>query len=793
MVALRGAIRALRFALLVLTLGISASTVVFSVVDTVVIRRLPFQSPDRLITIAETTPNGPANAIAPEEFRVWRSLDVFSGLAAVGRTKSLRGSGDAESLDALEVSAELFSVLRARPVLGHVFTRENEVKGHDNVAVIGYGLWQRRFAGDPAIVGRRLTFSQGSVEVLGVMPPTFTYPIGASRPTELWVPYVPEPTSMGRSWSLRSVGRLRDGVPLVEANARLAQSTAEFADEHPLYYQGRRVTAVSLDEALFGHVRLWMLTLLAAVGLLLLVVCLNVAHLMLARSASRAREMAVRAALGATRGQLVRSLLIESLLLSTVATVAGVLLAVWGVAVAKANLPAGIPRAASITIDLRVLLVAIAAAVLTGLLFGLLPALRASRVDLLAALSDGGRSHTQNTVRQRWSAALVVAEVAFAVTILVGTMLLVSSFIRLVTRDLGLDYRHVVAFSGVGPPVGDETPRDRISRGQIWLTDLLERVRAVPGVESAALVSGSVPLSGGTTQTIITVAGYPEPAGGVHNLIEIRLVTPDYFRTMRMSLRHGRFLTMGDGRGAPPVLLLNEVAANRYFASPNALGGRVTIGTTGERAVVGVVEGVRLGGPESDVRPEAYIPFAQTSATGGALVVRTADRAATSATLVRALLISAMPGNQVPEGHRLDADFQRLTADPRFAMTLRSVFGVLAIVIAAIGIYGVMAYVVAQRTQEIGVRMALGATASRVVRLVLSGAAAYMITGLVLGMIGAWMLTGFLRALLFQVSPHDPFVYGVVALTLLAAGLLAAFIPARRAASVDPLVVLRMD
>jgi putative ABC transport system permease protein len=807
---LRNALRALRatpaftaVALIVLTLGIGASTAIFSVVDAVVLRALPFDEGDRLVAIGEVRIDAGGHAVgrpsseAPQNFLAWRAQqDVFDGLAAAASTRLTLRTGDgAESLRVARVTSDLFHVLRVPPATGVPFATDNEVEGRHRVAVLSDSFWRRHFGADPHVVGKTLTLDEGVYDVVGVMPPGFRYPIDSSQPSDLYVPYVMTANDKvrgnSRSYYLQVVGRLKNGVTLDQARARIDQIDLAESKAFPAWFKGRWPAVMQLRELLVGQVRSWMLMLLGAVALVLLIACVNVANLMLVRATAREREMAVRAALGASRWQLIRGSLVESLVLSTIGTGLGLLLAWWGVGVLKASLPQSVPRLASIAVDLRVLLAAAGAAFVTGIVFGLAPAFQASRTDVTGALKEGGRGAAGST-RQRLRSALVVAEVTLAVLLLVGAGLFVSSFARLMHVDIGIDYDRVLTMPAyVKMDFNDKASRDAgMARVAQLIPQILERVRQIPGVEVASALYNGLPLSGSWSRTSVKVPGNPKEFGG-DDSVDIRSASPDYPKAVHLPLRAGRFLTDADTATSAKVVVLNDVAAKKYFPDRDALGA--TIAINGDRTVVGIVGSIRLGGPETEVRPESYMAFSQNFATGGDLVVRTTGDPAAMVPAVKAAVHSLAPDITIPETETLRGYFDRLTAQRRFNMLLLSLFGGLGVVIAAVGIYGVMAYVVAQRTQEIGVRMALGAVPTQILRMVLGRASLYVVIGLVVGLGGAWALARFVQTFLFQVQPHDVTVYALVAVTLLVTGLVAAFVPARRAAKVDPLVALRME
>ena len=540
-----------------------------------------------------------------------------------------------------------------------------------------------------------------------------------------------------------------------------------------------------------------MLLLLGAVALVLLIACANVANLMLARATVRGREMGIRAALGASRWRLIRGLLVEGLLLSIIGAAIGVLLAYAGVQTIRAWLPTGVPRVASIGIDFRVLSAAIAAATISGLLFGIIPGLQSSRPDLSTALKDAGRSSTAGAGTQRLRGALVVAEVALAVMLLVGAGLFIGSFIRLIRIDTGVDYRNVLVLS-VSPPTSpgkvDFDALRKVSR--TYVPQMLEAVRHVPGVEMAAAVSGGLPLTGSWSRTSVTIPGRGELKGD-DDSIDRRTVSQEYLRTIRIPLRKGRYLEATDNENAPQVVVINEAAAAKYWPGEDALGKRITINKK-ERTIVGIVGDIRHLGPERPPRQEAYIPFLQDSSIGATLVMRTTGDPMKVLPAAKAAIWSVNREQRLTSDTvTLEAYMDRLIAQRRFNMALLALFGALGLLIAAVGIYGVMAYLVAQRTSEIGVRMALGATRRNVVGMVLKRASLLMALGLILGGLAAWYLTVTprlgLKTYLFQTEPTDMWIFAGALTTLALAGLVASAIPARRAASVDPLIALRHE
>ena len=627
------------------------------------------------------------------------------------------------------------------------------------------------------------------------MPADFAYPVGSDRPAEVLVPMMLSASDRikadSRNFNYTVIGRLKDGVTFPQATDQMWRLSEQLDRQDPKWAPGRRARVVPLQEFLVGTVRGWMLMLLGAVVLVLLIACANVANLMLARATVRGREMGIRAALGASPWRLVRGLLVEGLVLSLSGAAVGILLAASGVQILHAWLPANLPRVAAIGIDLRILAIATGAAVLTGLFFGIVPALHSSRPDLVGALKEGGRSATAGGSAQRLRHLLVVAEVALAVILLVGAGLFTGSFVRLMEVDPGFDYHDVIALNiGLRLLPGETFGDAFAARNAQYASRVLEAVARVPGAAAVAEVSGGLPLTGSWSRTRVTLPGGSELRGEGDD-IDQRTVTPGYLALLRVPLLKGRYPADTDRQGAPPVVVVNLAAAHKYWPGQEALGQHIKIDST-DRVVVGVVGDIHHLGPEIAPRQECYIPIGQEKIYGVAVVVRTAGDPARVLPAVKAAIWSVNPEQRITaDAVTLERYMDRLIAQRRFNMAVLALFGVLGLVIAAVGIYGVMAYVVAQRTAEIGVRMALGATRGNVVAMVMRRAALLVGLGLAIGGAGAWYLSAGLTSFLFEIKPNDIGIF-VAALSVLGvAALLATAFPARRAASVDPLIALR--
>jgi predicted permease len=785
-------------ALILLTLSIGASTAIFSIVDGVMFRPLPFEESVRLVAVFERRLKDDAmtawNPVAPQNFLDWRAQqDVFTGLAALaygGIPLRREGRNEPESLRSRQVTAEFFSILRTHPVAGRFFTAENEVQGRHAVAVISHGLWQRRFGGAPGAIGARLPGQLGEFEVVGVLPPSFDFPVEAETgPIDVWVPFVVPDDQRVRGtdygYYLQVIGRLRDGVSIQQAQARMDQITAGLAATTPSWFEDRVAAVEPLRGYLARGVRSWMYMLLAAVGGVLLVACVNLASLMIVRAEARRQELAVRTALGASRWTLARALLVESLLLSVAGALAGLFLAWIGVEILRAAIPAEVPRVASIAVDLRVLIAVGLTALLTGVAFGTVPALLFTRPSVRGALNQRARWSSAGVGHQRLGSTLVIAEVAVASVLLVGAGLFLASFMRVTSVDLGVQHRDVLTVR-IRPFVGAHNARDAQTNNPGRLLSILEQVQAIPGVERAALVGGGLPFRG----DLIT-ADFLNPNGGPRGQdIDINDVSPDYFSAIGVPLLSGRFFTTADRRGGEPVVIINRAAADRHFGDADPTGR--TVEFLGTRRVVGVVGNIRHDGPESDWRRQGYVPIGQGRAVGATLVLGTLNTAAVLPA-VKDAIWSEFPDVPLSQIQTLDQYLRGLVAQRRFIMLLMGLFGVIGLLIAGVGMYGVMAHVVAQRVREIGIRMALGAVPVVILRSVLRRSATCLICGLAVGLTGAWIVSQVVEGFLFQVNPRDPMVFAGACAVLTASGLLAAIVPARRAASVDPVIAIRAE
>ena len=796
-------------ALIVLALGIGASTAIFSVVDAVVLRGLPFDEHDRLVAVGERRPPGtnpdptrdPASvsSAAPQNYLDWAAQQqVFESMAAIaGGSFTLREPGaEPEDLRAQRVTAGFFNVLRVNPALGRPFTTENETDGNHRMAVLSDGLWRRRFGGDPQIIGRTIPLEGGAYEVIGVMPAEFEYPVGAARSTDLWVPYVVPADERTRNPNYRSIylstiARLKPGVSVEQAQAQMDQIAAALRTAHPDWNKDNYAGVRLLRDHLVGaNTKSWMLMLLGAVGIVLLIACANVANLLLARATTREREVGIRAALGAGRWRLIRQLMVESVLLSVIGTVLAVVLAWWAINILRTSMPEGVPRVSSIGIDMRVLGAAAVLSIVTGILFGIFPSLQLSRPDLSTALKEGTRGAGTGRARKHTRNFLVIAEVAFAVVLLVGAALFIGSFMSLMRINPGFDPENVLTV-GVTPRVATGfsrggAPPDNGTAFQ----DIVDRIAQVPGVIHASAISGGMPLGGSMSITTMLLPG--QKRGDDDDGISIRRVTAKYHEALRIPLRSGRYFSDTDRKGTPKVVIINESAEKKYFKGESAIGRTVLFGSD-ELTVVGVVGDVYQTSLETEPRTEAYTPMTQSRAAFAELVIRTSGDPYDVLPVVKSTVLQVLPEVPIRNVRSMEEIISRRIAQRKLNMLLLGLFGVLGLVISAVGIYGVMAYTVSQRTREIGVRMALGATKSTVIGMVMRQATVLLVIGLIAGAAGAWRLSAVAERFLFRLDTHDPRAFAAAIATLSLAALIASVIPARRAASVDPMEALRAE
>ncbi|HEY9517350.1 MAG TPA: ABC transporter permease [Gemmatimonadaceae bacterium] len=777
-------------AVLTLALGIGANSAIFSVVNGVLLRPLAYANPDRLVMVWGHHEGIGREAASLPDFLDWREQStVFESLSAVANTRfDITGDGEPERIEAALTTANFFRVLGVTPALGRAFNAEEETSGRDRVVVLSHGFWERRFGARADVVGRTITLSGLPFTVVGIAPAGFKF----GNPSDLWAPLRTDTTRGRRADFLTVVGRLKPGATFDQAQAQMTTIGRALEAQYPESNTGWSPELVSLKEQMVGGMRPALLVFMGAVGLVLLIACANVANLTMMRAAAREREMAIRAALGAGRQRIVRQMMTESLLISLLGGALGLLLAAWGMSALGAAQIGQIPRLDESGVDGWVLAFTLVLSIVTGILFGLVPALRLVSGKPQASLREGARGASGGIGVHQLRGALVLAEVALALVLLVGAGLLIRSFDRLSQVNPGFDSHAVLSAQIVLPRA-----RYAESTSQLAFFDqLLQNARSMPGVESASLTSDA-PLSGGGNYLSFEVAGRPQPSSSAIQDATVLVTGPEYFRALRIPLRSGRAFSAHDDARATRVAVINSAMARRYWAGTDPIGARITLGDPADsaswRTVVGVVGDVRQNALNDDPYPQLFLPLAQTPQRSMLLLVRTTGDPATLATPIRRAVTALDSDLPVSDVRTLDERLQQSIAQPRVSMMLLGLFALMALVLAAVGIYGVLSYTVAQRTRELGIRMALGAESNSVMRLVIRQAMAPALIGVLLGLAGAWGATRLMATLLFGVSATDPATFIMVSLFLLAVALVASWLPARRATRVDPLVALRAE
>ena len=784
-------------AIITLALGIGANTAIFSVVNAILLRPLPYKDPDRLAVLwAKNEQKGlTERPVSYPNYVDWRDQNqVFEELAAIRpEPLSLTDGGEPERVSGVRVTTNLLSLLGVEPARGRDFLPEEAKPDKALVAVISYGLWQRRYGGDPNLIGRTVTLDTKPYTIIGILPAWLKYP-GVDAPAagaEIWIPLLPLSSEQNRSFAnMRILGRMKAGVSLTEARAKMDVVAKQLEQQYPTDNTNLGIEIIPLQEQLIGRVKLALLILLGAVGLVLTVACVNVANLLLARAAARRTETAIRSALGASRWRLIRQSLTECMILSLAGGVAGLALAYAGVRWLTRLNAGNLPRVEGIGINSEVLVFTLLASLLTGLIFGILPALQSSRLNLIESLKEGRKGTAGGVQNRRWLNGLVVAETALALILLTGAGLLTRSFRQVSQTDPGFNPHNVLTLSVPLPLTGYEDQR----RQALFYERALERLGALRGVDSAAAVF-RLPITGFAT-AIFTAQGKPVPPGTEPNA-DYRAVSFNYFRAAGIPLLSGREFTEQDKVDSADAVIVNEELARRFFPGEEAVGKRIQLALerTRFREIVGVVGNAKLSGLDAKVDPAVYVPLSQNTwphaLRTSYLVLRTSVAPNMLAQAIRDEIHSIDPALPITQVRTMEEIIGESLASRRFSMSLLLVFAAVAGVLAAVGIYGVTSYGVTQRTHELGVRVALGAQRSDILKMVIGSGMKLALAGVLIGVAGAAAATRLMAGLLYEVSATDPITFGSVAAALTAVAVIACYVPARRATKVDPMVALR--
>ena len=780
-------------AVVALALGIGANTAIFTVVNAVLLRPLPYNEPDSLVWVWDTQPQLATAPTSLPDFLDWKDQNQsFEYMAAYQSGNMFLDDGNGAQDTAVGlVTPDVFSLFRVKPVLGRTFTEEETQPGRYRVAVLSQAMWQKRFGSDPNILGQIIQLSGAPYTIIGVIPAGFSFPNEA----QLWRPLPIDPKRLDRGpHYLRVVARLKPGITLMQAQSEMSTIASRLAQQYPEKIAGHGVKLDLLSDVVVGDIGPALFVLLGAVGFVLLIACANVANLLLARAGARQREIAIRTALGATRARIIRQLLTESVLLAVAGGVAGLLIAVWAVDSLVSLSPDTIPRVREIGIDAKVASFTVLLSMLTGVIFGLAPALQVSKPDLTDALKESGRT-TAGARRNRLRSLLVIWEIALSLVLLIGAGLMIRSFATLNRVNPGFNPDKLLTM-GV-TLLRSSYPED--TQIAAFYSQILERVTTTPGVKSAG-ATAELPLSGSNTSDYFTIEGRPAIAKEERPISECRTVTPHYFEAMEIPLLKGRDFADTDTKQAPNVAIINEAFARRHFPDEEPLGQRISL--QGQfrdpLMIVGVVGNVRDFGLDEQPTPELYYPYLQnplseTYNRSMTIVVRTKSDPAAMAEGLRTELLSLDKTLPVYALKPMTEYLHDSLSRRRFNMILLSAFAAVALLLAAVGIYGVISYSVAQRTHEIGIRVAVGAHAPDILKLVIGQAMLLTLLGIASGLVMAFVLTRLMQSLLFEVSPTDPLTFAVIAAILTIVALVACFVPARRAMRVDPMVALRYE
>ena len=794
-------------AILTVALGIGACTAVFSLVNALLIRPLPYHAPQELVLLWQKFSAQGLDQIpvsAPEYLDYEKQTTSFEHIAAFDYTDlNLTGGDMPERIQGAVVAPSLFPLLGVGPIRGRVFSSDEFGEGRDNVVILSARLWQRRFNSDPNLVGKEISLNGRNFTVVGIMPETFQFPLPLfgiqggtfAQRVDIWKPiaFTKDELESRGSRSYGVIARVKRGVTLGQAQAEINKIHANWLKQFPGNYNPDvrfGGTLYPLHEQVVGGMRTALLILLAAVGVVLLIACANLTTMLLARAAAREREFAIRVALGATRLRVLRQILSESVLLAVIGGFAGALLAVWGLDLLRAIGTQTVPRIAEANLDLRVLLVTFLVSIGTGILFGLVPALGSGKPELTEALKEGGRGATSGVRRNRLRNALVVAEVALALVLLVSAGLLIKSFVRLQNVDPGFNPKNVLTMELALPQMKYPRGKPVID----FYAEVERRVSGIAGVQHASLTS-ILPLSGSNSDNSFHIEGRPENQTGVYPDEEVRVITPDYFRVLETLLLKGRYFTEADSAEAPGVIIINQAMAKKYWPGEDALGKRINFGDADPQkikwfTIVGIVGDLRHRGLDEDPRPEFYVPHPQRPFRGMILALRSAQDPRALVSAIRRELQAFDPEQPLANIKTLEQITAESISPRQLSVVLIGVFAAVALVLASVGIYGVMSFLVVQRTHEIGVRMALGAQRSDVLRLVMGHALRLVLVGAAIGLAVALVSSRALQAMLYRVGAFDVPTFAGVTLALAAVALVASYIPAARATRSDPMITL---
>jgi putative ABC transport system permease protein len=785
-------------AVIALALGIGANTAIFSAVNTLILRPLPYRESNRLVMVWEfnRTKNVHQNVINPGNFMDWRDQNkVFEEMAAfIDFRTNLTGKEEPVEIPAQGATTNLFHVLGVEPIKGRGFTEE-DATSDANPVIISYNLWQTRFGGDPKVVGQRITLSGEEATIIAVMPAGFQWFIKKGSLTgkapELWAPIQFTETNRGRGRAYSAVARLKPGVTREQAQAEMNTIGSRLEQQNAQLNAGWGVEVVPLREQFVGEIRPALLILLGAVGFVLLIACANVANLLLARAAVRQREIAIRTALGANRWRVIRQLLTESLLLSTLGGVLGLMLAWWGIELLIAFSPPDLLTLEKISINPMVLVFTTAVSFLTGIVFGIAPALEATRTNTSEMLKEGGKGIGGSPRAKRLRAAFVIAEVALSLVLLVGAGLLVKSFMRLQSVNPGFNADNLLTMRVILPTSKYKEEAQKVA----FFKEAVGRIQALPGVQSAGAVS-FLPFTGLAAATSFKIEGKPEPPAGQRLSTDVRVTDENYFKAMGIPLVSGRTFNADEEREKRHVVVINETLARKYFPGEDPIGKRLTI-SMGEKPepteIIGVVGDVKHMSLDTEMKPMVYWPHPELAYSGMTIVIRTTGDPTQLAAPAQGAIQSIDPNQPVSDVRTMNQLLAESVARARFNTLLLGLFSAVALVLACVGIYGVMSYTVTQRTREIGIRMALGAKRGDVLRMVLGQGMLLAAIGVGLGVAAAFALTRLMASLLFEVSASDPLTFAAVSMLLALVALAACYIPARRATKVDPMTALRYE